>query len=108
MDRCSRDSCSPRGDVSNDIPSDKVAESNETPSDRGAESNEEPVPKLTEKQLRNREYQRKYYHTHSKKPVECDLCKHIYSSISALRRHRRNNLHCRLLKYDHAFNSKTS
>ena len=38
-------------------------------------SNEEPVPKLTEKQLRNREYQRKYYHAHSKKPVECEQCK---------------------------------
>ena len=65
---------------SNATPSDRGAASNATPSDRGAESNEEPVPKLTEKQFRNREYQRKYYHTHSKKPVECDLCKHIPAS----------------------------
>ena len=40
-------------------------------------SNEEPLPKLTEKHFRNREYQRKCYHAHSKKPTECALCKNV-------------------------------
>ena len=48
---------SPRGDQSNDIPSDKGAESNTKPSDGGADSNDEPLPKWTEKQFRNRAYQ---------------------------------------------------
>ena len=48
---------SPKGDQSNDIPSDKGAESNTKPSDGGADSNDEPLPKWTEKQFKNREYQ---------------------------------------------------
>ena len=108
MGRSSRDSSSPRGDVSNDIPSGRGAESNDTPSDRGAESNEEPLSKWAEKQFRNREYQRRFYHAHSKKPVECEIFKKIYSSISALRRRRRNNLHCRLIQFENAFNAKTT
>ena len=107
MNRSSRDS-TPRGNQSNDIPSNKGNASNETPSDRGAESNEEPLPKRTEKQLRNRGYQRKYYHTHSKKPVACELCKKIYSSISAMRRRRRKNMHCLALQFEQSFNSKTT
>ena len=62
-----------------------------------------------EKQLiKNRAYQMNYYHTDSKKQVQRELCKKIYSSISAMRRHRRKNMHCRLLQLLHTFTSKTT
>ena len=37
--------------------------------------------------IRRREYQRNYYQNHIKKPVECERCKKIYSSVFALKRH---------------------
>ena len=37
-----------------------------------------------------RKYNRDYYHAH-KKASECDHCKKIFSSVSALRRHQSKN-----------------
>ncbi|MFM7986542.1 MAG: hypothetical protein ACKPKO_45235 [Candidatus Fonsibacter sp.] len=42
-------------------------------------------------------YNRDYYHAH-KKASECEHCKKTFSSVSALRRHQRNNLTCKLLQ----------
>ena len=107
MERSSRDS-TPRGGQSSDIPSDQRGDSNDIPSNRGAEINEEPPPKWAEKQFRSREYQRKYYHTLSKRPVERELCKKINSSISAMRRHRRKNMRSQLLQFEQSLNSKAT
>ena len=37
--------------------------------------------------IRTREYQRNYNQDHVKKPVECERCKKIYSSVYSMRRH---------------------
>ncbi len=45
-----------------------------------------------------RRYNREYYHAH-KKPSECEHCKKVFSSVSALRRHQvKKNLKCKLLQ----------
>ena len=44
-----------------------------------------------------RKYNRDYYHAH-KKASECEHCKKIFSSVSALRRHQGKNLKCKLLQ----------
>ena len=40
-----------------------------------------------EQLIMKREYQRNYYQNHVKKPVECERCKKIYSSVDSMRRH---------------------
>ena len=44
-----------------------------------------------------RRYNREYDHAH-KNASECEHCKKILSSVSALRRHRVKNLKCKLLQ----------
>ena len=41
-------------------------------------------------------YQRKHYNEHYEKPVQCDRRKKTYSSVYAMTRHRRTNMHCRM------------
>ncbi len=55
----------------------------------------EPLSEEEEAELRR--YNREYYHAH-KKPSECEHCKNIFSSVSALRRHQVKNLQCKLLQ----------
>ena len=44
-----------------------------------------------------RKYHREYYHA-TKQGVECEHCKHTYTSQSALARHMRRNQKCQLLR----------
>ena len=44
-----------------------------------------------------RKYHREYYHT-TKQGVECEHCKHTYTSQSAYVRHQRRNQKCALLR----------
>ena len=46
---------------------------------------------------RRRVYSLEYYHAH-KKPSQCDCCLKTLSSSSALRRHQRDGLHCKMIK----------
>jgi len=45
-----------------------------------------------------RKYQREYYHAHSKKPSSCEFCEKIFSSKSALIRHKSKNMKCEMLR----------
>ncbi len=60
-------------------------------------SEEEEATKQQQKLAELRRYNREYYHAH-KKPSECEHCKKIFSSVSALRRHQVKNLKCKLLQ----------
>ena len=44
-----------------------------------------------------RKYHREYYHA-TKQGVECEHCKHTYTSQSAFVRHMRRNQKCQLLR----------
>ena len=37
--------------------------------------------------IRTREHQRNYYQKHAKKPVECERCEKMFSSVYSMRRH---------------------
>ena len=50
-------------------------------------TSEEEAAKQPQKIMELRRYNREYYHAH-KKPSECEHCKKIFSSVSALRRHQ--------------------
>ena len=56
---------------------------------------EKPDPSLL-KLYKSREYSKTYYHKH-KQPAACDSCKKVYSSVSALNRHKKVNMHCQFL-----------
>ncbi len=58
---------------------------------------EEEAAKQQQKLAELRRYSREYYHAH-KKASECEHCKKVFSSISALRRHQGKNLKCKLLQ----------
>ena len=60
-------------------------------------SEEEEAAKQQQKLAELRRYNREYYHAH-KKASECEHCKKIFSSVSALRRHQVKNLKCKLLQ----------
>ena len=52
-----------------------------------------------QKQIEHRrKYQREYYHAHSKKPSSCEFCEKIFSSKSALIRHKSKNMTCEMLR----------
>ena len=58
---------------------------------------EEEMKRIDEQEEARRVYNLAYYHTH-KKPSQCDCCIKTLSSISALRRHQRDGMHCKLIK----------
>ena len=60
-------------------------------------SEEEDATKQQQKLAELRRYNREYYHAH-KKASECDHCKKVFSSVSALRGHQVKNLKCKLLQ----------
>ena len=60
-------------------------------------SEEEEAAKQQQKLAELRRYNREYYHAH-KKASECEHCKKVFSSVSALRRHQVKNLKCKLLQ----------
>ena len=60
-------------------------------------SEEEEAMKQQQKLAELRRYNREYYHGH-KKASECERCKTVFSSVSALRRHQVKNLKCKLLQ----------
>ena len=60
-------------------------------------SEEEEAAKQQQRLAELRRYNREYYHAH-KKASECEHCKKILSSVSALRRHQVKNLKCKLLQ----------
>ena len=47
---------------------------------------------------KTRIYNRMYYHRKMKGEFECQNCNKIYSSISALVRHQRRSIRCKLIK----------
>ena len=58
---------------------------------------EEEAAKQHQKIMDLRRYNREYYHAH-KKASDCEHCKNILSSVSALKRHQVKNLKCKLLQ----------
>ena len=59
---------------------------------------EEEAAKQQHKLAELGRYNREYYHAH-KKASECERCKKVFSSVSALRRHPvKKNLKCKLLQ----------
>ena len=60
-------------------------------------SEEEEAAKQQQRLAELRRYNREYYHAH-KKASECEHCKKVFSSVSALRRHQVKNLKCKLLQ----------
>ena len=58
---------------------------------------EEEAAKQQQKIMELRRYNREYYHAHNK-ASECEHCKKVFSSVSALRRHQVKNLKCKLLQ----------
>ena len=61
-------------------------------------SEEEEAAKQQQKLAELRRYNREYDHAHKKKASECERCKKIVPSVSALRRHQVKNLKCKLLQ----------
>ena len=60
----------------------------------GDHSDHEGPPLLFQTSYNSRACHIAYYHNGLTKPVECDRCQKIYSSVSALSRHRRTNMRC--------------
>ena len=60
-------------------------------------SEEEEAAKQQQQIAELRRYNREYDHAH-KKASECEHCKKVFSSVSALRRHQGQNLKCKLLQ----------
>ncbi len=58
---------------------------------------EEEAAKQQQNIMELRRYNREYYHAH-KQASECEHCKKVFSSVSALRRHQVKNLKCKLLQ----------
>ncbi len=59
---------------------------------------EEEAAKQQQRIMELRRYNREYYHAH-KKASECEHCKKVFSSVSALKRHQvKQKLKCKLLQ----------